>query len=330
MKTGVIGPGPNVTSREGKATWIDARGAVSIPPVGTGPARLAAVALACLVPACAGHDGPGSTTPPTPVRWIAAGDSYSSGEGAPGSVGRCGRTDEAAAPLARVLVADDVALESFEHAACTGAVIDDVLDQLRNARGPDEPRFNLVTLTIGGNDIGFSKVLVDCIGGDDLFDLATPGGTGCDLSEDELLGRTVALTDRLVELYEQIIDELSPGGALVVLGYPNLTVDPSRWQRRLCQGIGSEDAALLRRVATALDEHVAEAVARVDAVYVPLIDTFDGHELCASRDEWINGLTLGIGNRTLRLTSAFHPNAAGQEAAAEVLAGVLLDLYDAG
>src|SRR5436190_10914773 len=103
--------------------------------------------------------------PSDATSWIAAGDSYSSGEGGPGAFGRCGRSDRAMAQQARALVADEIRIDAFAPVACTGAVIDDVPEQVQTAATPGGAA-NLVTITIGGNDVGFAELLVDCVGVD--------------------------------------------------------------------------------------------------------------------------------------------------------------------
>ena len=279
------------------------------------------IAVALLpVLSCSGKSGSRATRPPTPIRWIAAGDSFSSGEGAPGSSGLCGQTDQAMAPRARALLAGEVDIAAFIHVACTRAVIDQVLDQVKGAAATSRGApFNLVTLTIGGNDVGFAKTLVQCV-----------GPFGCGVHEDELVGRAKALTSELVPVYEAIAGQLAPGGALVVVGYPNLFADPAGWSDELCAGVSKSDAAVLRRVAAEIDVRIAAAAKQANATYVPMIDAFKDHELCGSQETWINGLTGALTNGTLRPTSAFHPTGAGQQAEADVLAKALRKLYGLG
>ena len=285
--------------------------------------RAAAVMIGvALLPvlSCSGKSGSQGTRPPTPIRWIAAGDSFSSGEGAPGSSGLCGRTDQAMAPRAQALLAGEVDVAAFVHVACTRAVIDQVLDQVRGAAATSRGvPFNLVTLTIGGNNVGFATVLVQCV-----------GPFGCGAHEDELIGRAGALTAELVPVYKEILGELARGGALVVVGYPNLFADPAGWSDERCAGVSKSDAAMIRRVAAEIDLRIADAAKQANVTYVPMIDAFKGHELCGSQETWINGLTSGLTNGTLRPTSAFHPTGAGQQAEAEVLAKALRKLYGLG
>ena len=281
-----------------------------------------------LLTSCGGGGGEGggraraALAPPTPVRWIAAGDSYSSGAGVAGVPEPCREGEDAMAPRARALLAGDLEIDEFVHVACADAEIDQVLEQVRetSAEHPDE-RFNLVTLTVGGNDIGFAEVVADCLGEDDLRDRVTPGKhAGCDLTEGELVARVDSLRSRLVPLYQRILDQLAPGGALVVVGYPNLLSDPDEWDDDTCLGVSTSDAAMLRRVAAELDSRIAAAADEAGAVYLSVIDAFDGHEVCGSDDRWMNGISLRRG-------ASFHPSVEGHHAEGTLLAIALRELY---
>jgi lysophospholipase L1-like esterase len=111
---------------------------------------------------------------PRSAEYVALGDSYSAGVGAfsylPGTVAsKCYRATDGYAE--KIAAATHL---SFEFPACNGAKIHDLMEgkkaQLRTV-GVDT---NLVTVTIGGNDVGFSTVLASCIGG-----AVAEGGPGC-------------------------------------------------------------------------------------------------------------------------------------------------------
>ena len=258
------------------------------------------------------------------MRWIAAGDSYSAGEGSTKATGKCGRNDLAIAVQARNLVDKDVPVDTFVHVACDGAVTDDIPSQIQSAESANgNQQFNLVTLSVGGNDIGFSKVLVDCIGGN-----LVPGGRrGCSFSDTDLLDRAKSLTARLVPLYQAIRHELAPHGALVIMGYPNLVADPAVWPQDECSGISKQDGATFRKIGEQLDATIGDAARQASATYVSLTAAFDGHEVCGQKEQWLNGFEFGVANRTLRPLGSFHPNDLGLAAGAQVLAAKLRSLY---
>src|SRR5690349_4230487 len=95
-------------------------------------------------------------------KYVALGDSYSSGTGAGsyGSSGSCKRSANAYAQL----WANANAPSSFVFVACSGAVTTDVINNQVGALTADT---SLVTISIGGNDAGFADVMTDCNLGSD-------------------------------------------------------------------------------------------------------------------------------------------------------------------
>ncbi|WP_242424925.1 GDSL-type esterase/lipase family protein, partial [Frankia sp. EI5c] len=93
----------------------------------------------------------------------ALGDSYSSGEGSPPFELAAGRCRRSAGAWPRLLAGLNPPVTTVLHAACGGATTRDLtrsqglnrpqLDQLRAL--PQAP--DVVTITIGGNDAGFSR-----------------------------------------------------------------------------------------------------------------------------------------------------------------------------
>jgi lysophospholipase L1-like esterase len=104
----------------------------------------------------------------SPVEYAALGDSYSSGEGAGNygtTEGVCDRSDNAwpnlvAANNPNVVIEANLACSGADSEALGGNV-EGQPDQLGEL-AQFNPRPALVTMTIGGNDVGFSSVLADC------------------------------------------------------------------------------------------------------------------------------------------------------------------------
>jgi hypothetical protein len=146
-------------------------------------------------------------------RYVALGDSYSSGEGNPpfikgtdttsflgfGSEDQCHRSEAAYGPLVQTDL--NVAASDFVFQACSGAIMADFVASLPGASGQwtDGAQLNaiapanqpsestgLVTLSVGGNDVGFPFVMNDCVNGFGHWQ----GQSGClaELSKDLNLG----------------------------------------------------------------------------------------------------------------------------------------------
>jgi lysophospholipase L1-like esterase len=92
------------------------------------------------------------------VRYVALGDSYSSGDGA-GSYGSSGSCDRSANAYPQQWAnANDPA--SFSFVACAGATTSDVINSQVSSLSAST---TLVSITIGGNDVGFSTVMATCV-----------------------------------------------------------------------------------------------------------------------------------------------------------------------
>jgi lysophospholipase L1-like esterase len=90
------------------------------------------------------------------IDYVALGDSYASGTGAPPY------SDQACTRSTRgypVLWANAHAPSSFANVSCGGATTADVLN---NQLGPLNANTDLVTLQIGGNDVNFANTILSC------------------------------------------------------------------------------------------------------------------------------------------------------------------------
>ncbi|MEZ5238908.1 MAG: SGNH/GDSL hydrolase family protein [Microthrixaceae bacterium] len=284
-------------------------------------AFVAASAVLVMLPGC-GSDRES-------VSYAALGDSYSSGEGTSSSDGDCGLSSSAYPELVARRLAENGILEGtegpevdggvFVFDACSGAEIDDVEGQLDSL---GEQRFDLVTLTVGGNDVGFLDTLVDCVGADDVVDaildrdLAGVADRGCSFDDSEIEGRLAQLEGSLGALYGRIVqDHLTEDGTLLVLGYPQLFEDPDDWpdsEGESCDGFAADDVRTLRTAAADLNDTI-RAATEVDerVVFVDQTAGFAGHGRC-SAEPWINGFEIRP-----RLLASFHPDEDGHLSSAE-------------
>ena len=233
----------------------------------------------------------------TPISWLAAGDSYSSGEGLPHSTGNCARANDGSgsATWAQEAYQDlhgpEPRLQRPDLVACTGAVTADLIDAKDGLGAPEwQPsmgRFDLVTFTFGGDDIGFAPILEQCIGLSRLVattenaadggivpryvaPLPSDPGHTCPAAS-TIRNRIQALAGTYRAFLTEVADEVVvPGGNIVVLGYPELVELPkywALWEQKLgaCWGIGTGDATELRGLAGDLNATIGAAVSTVNA-----------------------------------------------------------------
>jgi lysophospholipase L1-like esterase len=195
-------------------------------------------------------------------RYVALGDSFSSGEGAfdylPAAdrrPERCHRSRNAYSQLlaARLLggVQHDPARDFL---ACSGDKVPDLESRQLGALGPDVA---VVTVGIGGNDAGWIDIIKAC-----MIDAAShprPGsGRGCHRIIDDVFGqRLPELRRRLGEAYS-MIKARAPQATVIVVGYPAIFEDSYR--STFCGSVGSLTRgarADLRKGAERLDGEIA-------------------------------------------------------------------------
>lgn len=218
--------------------------------------------------------------------YAALGDSYASGVGSREYIEEDCYTSKLGYPQ---LWADSHDVASFEFAACSGATTEDLNANQLDALSEET---TTVTVSIGGNDIGFASVVQDCLLGDyPLCDEAVTEGERQAQEE---------LPAKLQETYANITAG-APNARVVVVGYPRLT------DLGDCNipGFTVEERERLNIGADVLADVISEQASAAGFEFVDTRDAFDGHGVCAD-DEWINGPSHP-------LRESFHPKAVGYE-----------------
>ena len=259
------------------------------------------------------------------VRYVALGDSFSAGEGVPpyepGTAtlrDHCHRSTRA---YSRLIALPGIRfLRSFY--ACSGARAPDVLSRSRYGEVPqvDHPRLRraqLVTISIGGNDAGFVKVLVECTR---LYGRVHHTRCYRQPAAHRILGGIEALRGTLAGTFEAIRERTGPEAKIVVLDYPNLF--PEHGCAKLNAVFDHRAQHFMRTAGGVLDRTVAAAAAQAHVHFVDVRHEFAHHELC-SRQEWVDFFVAPRAKRPGAVTGSFHPNAAGQRAYARVLHAAL-------
>jgi lysophospholipase L1-like esterase len=129
------------------------------------------------------HRSTGSAARSPKGPYVALGDSYTSGPNIPaqtGTPGGCARSDHDYPSL----VAQELELKAadFRDVSCSGATIADLSTPQTTSDGVNPTQLSalsatteLVTLGIGGNDMGFSELITRCVAAD-IFYTVTGGG----------------------------------------------------------------------------------------------------------------------------------------------------------
>jgi lysophospholipase L1-like esterase len=231
-------------------------------------------------------------------QYVALGDSYSSGVGPRvfySESGSCKRSPEAFGP--KIAAAKGYTL-SFQ--ACSGAKTTDVNG---NQLGTLSSSTALVTITIGGNDAGFSNVILNCA----LYYFTCAGAIN---EANSYIANS--LPGVLDTTYNNIRAKATTA-KVVVLGYPRLFTA----EGKTCNAnfLTSSNEKKLNETGDKLD---AAIKARAEAHKFTFVDSrsaFSAHEVCSS-SEWLNG-------QSNPLEESYHPNISGQADFTSQIEGVL-------
>ncbi|MCQ4083192.1 SGNH/GDSL hydrolase family protein [Streptomyces sp. RB6PN25] len=277
------------------------------------PPRIAAV-VALVLGLFMAVPGSAAGTPVHGVHYVALGDSSAAASGVPDTVdARCMRSNHNYPSI----VARRLHVVSFKDVTCDGARTETVFaEQLRAVtRGT-----NLVTLSIGGNDVGFSRIVAKCT----ALGTFDSNGSPCQVSygssgsggSDELQGRLAAAEPKVVKLL-RAIHRRAPRARVFLVGYLRLVPVDHRGCRPR-EMFGNGDLAYLGTFENAVNRMLAQAARRGHAVFVNNHPASLRHDFCEARNvRWSEALFPT--NPAL----PFHPNARGERAMANaVLAAV--------
>ncbi|MCW2756020.1 MAG: hypothetical protein JWQ32_3431 [Marmoricola sp.] len=193
--------------------------------------------------------------------------------------------------------------------ACPGAQVPDVSGQLAgmNSFFAARPgKAQLVTLTVGGNDVGFGAELAKCV------------ATDCTGDESYIAGLIPVLHTHLKGLYSQI-KGAQPYADVIAGGYPDVVDQNGTSGNLACIGLSGNERDMVDRLTLALNAAITSAAqeAGIWSVGQGVRYEFAGHGACAAGiDAWINafiGTAPPDGGLPIDPRS-FHPNDSGQSA----------------
>jgi lysophospholipase L1-like esterase len=228
------------------------------------------------------------------VHYVALGDSYSAGLGSGDYISSSGSCDLSPHAYSAVWAAANQPA-SYTTVACAGATTSSVLSSQLSALSSAT---TLVSITVGGNDVGFPTVMETCV-------LGTTGMCVRAINNAE-----AAATSTLPGALDSVLSAIAthaPNARIVVLDYPEF-YDLSK--SNSCLGLSTTDRTDLNQGADVLDGVIAAAAARHNDVFGDVRSAFAGHELCDST-EWLHAVNI------LDINESYHPTAAGQSGAYE-------------
>ena len=288
--------------------------------------------------------------------YLGLGDSYSSGEGAfnyRSGTDTPDNTCHLSVNSYPQLLSRDVFRASGGHSvACSGAVMNDIgsvspdykgqvkdgqsLHDLESSSTPQLDDFianfspgyipqrlfsrqyqpAVMTVGIGGNDIGFGDILQKCVM--PHVSLNRNGNTCYSTYESrleiiQLINRTIP---KWIRLYEDLKAD-SPESTIYAIGYPSIASETGRCGRNV--NLNKSELEFAQELVRYLNASIGQAAQAAGVSYVDITDALIGHRLCEASDANIavNGLTAGndFGAFGVHIIGreSYHPNALGQE-----------------
>jgi lysophospholipase L1-like esterase len=257
------------------------------------------------------------------ISYVALGDSYTSGPLIPDQTGSppgCLRSSHDYPAL----VAAALHPAAFADVSCQGATTANMTAPEPVVIGTNPPQLGamtpattLVSLQIGGNDIGFASIVLTCAGlsytdpfGAPCKDHYTAGGT-------DQLAQAIAATAPKVAAALQAIHQRAPGARVLVVGYPDILPNSGNgcWP---AEPIAFGDVPYLRGVEAGLNAMLAQQAQAGGATFVDTYTDSIGHDFCQPTGvRWVEGVV------PTSPAAPVHPNELGEQAMArQVLATI--------
>ena len=245
--------------------------------------------------------------------YVALGDSYTAGPFIP---------DQTGSPVGCLRSSNDypadvattISASSYTNVSCSGATTADMTQSQSVTLGTNPPQFGalssrttVVTVGIGGNDIGFYDIVKTCA----EESLTNPFGSPCKSHY------TAGGTDRLAQAIQNLapkigsvlrrIHALAPNAQVFLVGYPVILPNSGNGCWPLVP-ISFGDVPYLRGVELELNAMLASEAAANGAGFVNTYADSIGHDAClAPGTKWVEGLI------PTSPAAPFHPNQLGEE-----------------
>ncbi|MBW3653598.1 MAG: SGNH/GDSL hydrolase family protein [Actinobacteria bacterium] len=279
-------------------------------------ALLATALVAALAPAAAAHGDPGP--------YVALGDSYTAAPLVPNQVGRpagCARSDHNYPSLVR----SATGVAQFRDVSCSSAETEHMAAPQPVTLGTNPPQFaaldaraRLVTIGIGGNDVGLVGAAKTCL----RLGVLQPTGSACRSNfakpggGDELVDRIAATAPRIAATL-QGIRARAPRARVLIVGYPAVAPRGGRGCYPLVP-LSDDDITYLDEMLRRTNAMIAEQAPANDAEYVDTYADSVGHDVCTPPGtRWFEGVV------PTAPAYPIHPNALGEASMARSVLRVL-------
>jgi lysophospholipase L1-like esterase len=251
------------------------------------------------------------------ANYVALGDSYAAGPIIPNQIAPLGclKSDHNYAHLATPTIG-----LPLKDATCSGATTADMTASQSTELGSVPPQFDSlssettrVSLTIGGNDIGFSEIALSCV---TVNPFSTPCKDKYDSGGKDQIAERIAATAPKVAAVLQGIHTRSPAAKVFVVNYAAIFPETGFgcWPQ---MPMGFGDVPYLRSKEQELNAMLATQAAANGATLVNWYKASIGHDACkGSSTRWVEPVV------PTNPAAPVHPNLAGMTGAAAILGPV--------
>ncbi len=280
---------------------------------------------------------------PTGMTYLGMGDSFASGQGAFNYVAGTDTDNNTChqSSLSYPHLLSGTLFAGGKSVACSGAVTDDISELSNNYEGQvadqipklrrsisdiqqylssftpgylaqsefvDTYRPEVISLSVGGNDIGFSDIIKRCVS-----PVTTEPSCYSTFEDQVELYRAINNTfDSLVRTYKTVH---RPGKRVYIVGYPQIALPGGNCAANV--HLDAREIELSVNIIDHLNGVIAAAARKAGVYYVDVSQALAGHRMCenVSREVAVNGFTIGsdegIGSVRFIGSESYHPNAFG-------------------
>jgi lysophospholipase L1-like esterase len=182
----------------------------------------------------------------------------------------------------------------------------------------DEHNPEAVTLSIGGNDIGFADIVKQCV-------MPKLKNTTCFPTyedQQELVKRITGVENKLQTTYKTIS---GTGRRVYVIGYPQIVAENGNCAANV--HLDDKEIKLFVGLTDMLNQIIERAAIKTGVTYVDVSDAFVGHRMCETKSSGVavNGFTVGNDDGLTKFkfigAESYHPNALGHELLKQAILG---------
>ncbi|MCB1038323.1 MAG: SGNH/GDSL hydrolase family protein [Acidimicrobiales bacterium] len=217
------------------------------------------------------------------------------------------------------VVRSQIKVSGLKDVSCSGATTGDFFTEQGVTPGPNPPQFDalstntkVVTIGIGGNDIGFSSIVKNCATLD-------PFASGCKgdyvVNGVDTLAAKIDATAAKIDKVLVETKKRAPNAKVFVVGYPTIVPETGDgcWPT---VPILPNDITYLRGVAKHLNAMLKSRALANGVYYVDTATSSIGHDMCSS-SRWVEAIIPE------RDAAPVHPNASGMKNTGNVVAAAI-------